>query len=80
MNLAIELKAVDKRYGERYRYAVQGVTLAVAPSEVLGLIGPNGAGKTTTVLMHSPQAVSVSTICSNNRRGEGGLARSATSV
>ena len=30
-------------------YAVQNVTLNLAPKEVVGLIGPNGAGKTTLV-------------------------------
>lgn len=44
---AIELCALDKRYGDRL--AVAGVNLQVAAGEVLGFLGPNGAGKTTTI-------------------------------
>jgi ABC-2 type transport system ATP-binding protein len=38
-----------KSYGDRV--AIAGVTLQVAPGEILGLLGPNGAGKSTTVGM-----------------------------
>ena len=41
----LELRGVVKRFGRRV--AVDGVSLAVGPSELLGLVGPNGAGKTT---------------------------------
>ncbi len=40
---------LSKRYGDRI--AVAGVSLNIAPGEIVGLLGPNGAGKTTTVAM-----------------------------
>jgi len=43
----IEVDGLRKSYGERV--AVDGVSFAVQPGEVLGILGPNGAGKTTTV-------------------------------
>ncbi len=45
----LEVHAVEKAYGPRK--AVDGVSLALRPGEILGLLGPNGAGKTTTVAM-----------------------------
>ncbi|MBA2482486.1 MAG: ATP-binding cassette domain-containing protein [Planctomycetes bacterium] len=40
---------VDRKYRELT--AVQGVSLAIQPGEVIGYIGPNGAGKSTTIKM-----------------------------
>jgi ABC-2 type transport system ATP-binding protein len=42
----IEARQLTKRFGGRT--AIQGVTLRVAPGEVVGFLGPNGAGKSTT--------------------------------
>src|SRR5207253_10936021 len=38
-----------KRY--KHRAVVNGVSISVAPGEIVGLLGPNGAGKTTTFNM-----------------------------
>jgi ABC-2 type transport system ATP-binding protein len=43
----IEVSALSKSYGTVT--AVESLTFAVQPGEVLGLVGPNGAGKTTTL-------------------------------
>ncbi len=45
MNLTVD--NLDVRYGGVH--AVRGLSLAVAPGELVGLIGPNGAGKSSTL-------------------------------
>lgn len=46
---ALALDGIVKRYGTRT--VLDGLTMAVAPGELVALLGPNGAGKTTSVEM-----------------------------
>jgi ABC-2 type transport system ATP-binding protein len=46
---AIAVERVTKRFGAVC--AVQDLTFAIAPGEIVGFLGPNGAGKTTTLRM-----------------------------
>ena len=43
----LELRDVHTYYGESH--VLQGVSLAVAPSEVVTILGRNGMGKTTLI-------------------------------
>ncbi len=49
MKNILEVKGLSKSFGPKK--AVDGVSLTVAPGEVMGLLGPNGAGKTTAIRM-----------------------------
>ncbi|WP_374627889.1 ABC transporter ATP-binding protein [Devosia sp.] len=42
---ALELVDVRKSYGKTK--ALKGISLSIAPGEIVGLLGPNGAGKST---------------------------------
>ena len=43
----LHIQGLTKRYGEKY--AVNDLSLHIAPGEIYGFIGHNGAGKTTTI-------------------------------
>ncbi|SFR08729.1 ABC transporter ATP-binding protein [Poseidonocella sedimentorum] len=51
MNGRLEITGLKKRFGGLT--AVNGVSFAVEPGEVIGLLGPNGSGKTTVMNMVS---------------------------
>ena len=45
----LQTKALTKRFGNLT--AVDELTIAIEPKEIVGLVGPNGAGKTTVIKM-----------------------------
>ena len=47
MDLAIETRGLEKRFGDLV--AVDGIDLAVPSGSFYGFLGPNGAGKSTTI-------------------------------
>jgi ABC-2 type transport system ATP-binding protein len=49
VSLAIDVRGLTKRYGERT--VVDHVDIAVAEGRICGFLGPNGSGKTTTLRM-----------------------------
>ena len=72
---ALALEDVVKRYGGRT--VLDGISLSVAPGELVALLGPNGAGKTTAVEIlegyRSPDGGSARVLGTDPLRGGPGL-------
>ncbi|WP_328777029.1 ABC transporter ATP-binding protein [Streptomyces goshikiensis] len=49
MDSAVVVDGLVKKYRDRDRPAVDGLSFSVRRGEVFGFLGPNGAGKTTTI-------------------------------
>ncbi|AEF41316.1 ABC transporter ATP-binding protein [Hoyosella subflava] len=67
----MRVRDVTRRYGDVV--AVDGVSLDIAPGELVGLLGPNGAGKTTLINLlvglRRPDSGTVE-LCGGNPRDE----------
>ena len=53
--MSTSIVATDLTYAYGDQIAVDGISVAVDPGEVLGFLGPNGAGKSTTIKMLTGQ-------------------------
>jgi ABC-type multidrug transport system ATPase subunit len=53
--MSASIVATDLTYAYGDQIAVDGISVAVDPGEVLGFLGPNGAGKSTTIKMLTGQ-------------------------
>lgn len=52
MSSVLAVTNLKKTYGTKKPFhAVNGISFALKPREILGLLGPNGSGKTTTIQM-----------------------------
>jgi ribosome-dependent ATPase len=49
MSIAIEVRGLTKRYGDRD--VVRNLSFSVATGSIFGFLGPNGSGKSTTIKM-----------------------------
>jgi ABC-type branched-subunit amino acid transport system ATPase component len=47
MNSALQIRDIRVEYGSRV--AISGISLDVAPAQIVSLVGSNGAGKTSTL-------------------------------
>jgi ABC-2 type transport system ATP-binding protein len=51
-NAILSVEQLKKTYGKKRVFtAVDSISFALKPGEILGLLGPNGSGKTTTIQM-----------------------------